>query len=114
MNRKVIQQAKEFLAPFAVMVLIALTVTSVYGVHVTNNLAHLAASIEADIQSPSVAVRLAGRTIILEGVASDEGESHLAEAIALDYVASQSSKILFGARVVNLIAVKKPVKTAGL
>ncbi len=100
-------QIKEFVGPFAIMVLIALTVTSAYGIHVTNNLAVLAASIEADIQNPGVAVRLAGRTIILEGIASDEGESDRAEAIAMDYVASQSKSLLFGARVLNLISVKR-------
>ena len=86
---------------------LAFLLTFSYSTLVTDRLATLASSISADIQNPHVRVKIVGRTVILEGVATDPSESDRCEAIAIDYLASQSSGVFFGAtRVLNMISIQ--------
>ena len=104
---------KEYAGPLVLMLGLAFAMTTVYASLVTDRLTTLASSISADIQNPAVRVRIMGRTVILEGVANDPSESDRCEAIAIDYLASQSSSVFLGAtRVLNLISIQAPVKTA--
>jgi hypothetical protein len=106
---------REYVAPLALMLALALTLTVGYSAVATHQMTTLAQSISADIQSPSVRVRIVGRTVILEGQARDPSESDRCEAIAIDYLASQGSALFLGAtRVLNLISIQKPQSTASI
>jgi hypothetical protein len=104
---------REYVAPLAVMFAFALTMTTGYSVIASSQMETLEASISADIQNPTVRVRVSGRTLILEGEAQDVSESDRCQAIAIDYLASQGSMMMVGpTRVLNLISIQKPQSTA--
>lgn len=95
---------KETIGPFLLMITSAVTITVAYTTIGTSRLTVLAEAIAADIKNPAVHVRVAGRSLILEGTLTDPAESDRAEAIAIDHLASQKSSVFFGATgVVNLI-----------